>query len=96
MEKRTEQAGRLRAQAVTLENREMLTVSGVRNADEFNDTEITLITDCGTLHIDGENLHITKLNLDDGIVSVEGLVCGIVFDDDDREQSGGFFSRLFR
>jgi len=93
---RPELTKRLRSQAITLENREMLTVSGVRTVDEFNDVEITLETDCGMLHIDGEGLHITKLNSDDGIVLVEGNICGIVYDDDTSEQSGGFFSRLFR
>lgn len=95
MERSTEQLKKLRSQAVTLENRELLTVSGVRNVDEFNETDIALLTDCGTLHIDGDNLHITKLNLDDGIVSVEGTVCGIVFDDEPEER-GGIFSRLFK
>ena len=93
---RPEQTKRLRAQAVTLENREILSVSGVRNVDEFNDTEITLETDCGIMHIDGDALHITKLNLDDGIVSVEGNVCGIVFYDDTQTSPGSFFSRIFR
>ena len=86
---------RLRAQAITLENRELLSVSGVRNVEEFNDTEICLDTDCGILHIDGEELHITKLNLDDGIMLLEGRICGIVFEEE-QEERGGFFSRLLK
>ena len=95
MERRPDQIKRLRSQAITLENREMLTVSGVRNVADFNETDISLDTDCGMLHIDGDALHITKLNLDDGIVSVEGTVCGVVFEDEPEER-GNIFTRLFK
>ncbi|MBQ9949462.1 MAG: sporulation protein YabP [Clostridia bacterium] len=95
MERKPESIKRLRSQAVTLENREMLSVSGVRNVDEFNDTDICLDTDCGILHIDGGGLHITKLNLDDGIVLLEGNICGIVFEEE-AEERGGFFSKIFK
>ena len=86
---------RLRAQAITLENRELLSVTGVRNVDEFNDSEICLDTDCGVLHIDGAELHITKLNLDEGLVLLEGEICGIVFEEEQEERSS-LFTRLFR
>lgn len=95
MERKPDGTKRLRAQAITLENREMLSVSGVRNVDEFNETDICLDTDCGILHIDGDSLHITKLNLDDGIVLLEGNICGIVFEDEPQVRSG-LFSRLFK
>lgn len=95
MERKPELTKRLRAQAITLENRESLSVTGVRNVEEFNDTDICLDTDCGILHVDGNGLHITKLNLDDGIVLLEGSICGIVFEEDTQDR-GSVWSRLFK
>lgn len=95
MERKPELTRRLRMQAITLENRENLSVSGVRNVEEFNDTDICLETDCGILHIDGANLHITQLNSEDGIVLVEGNVCGIVFEDE-PEQGKSMWSKIFK
>ena len=94
MERRPETARRLRAQSITLENRENMSVTGVRNVNEFNDTDICLDTDCGVLHIDGE-LHITKLNLEDGVVMLEGNICGVVFEDEQEERTG-LWSRIFK
>ena len=95
MERRPETARRLRAQSITLENRENMSVTGVRNVNEFNDTDICLDTDCGVLHIDGEELHRTKLNLEDGVVMLEGNICGVVFEDEQEERTG-LWSRIFK
>ena len=46
----------------------------------------------------GIDLHISKLNLEDGQLIVEGEIIGIEYNDHDGlgGKSGGFFKKLFR
>ena len=87
---------RLRSHSVHLDNRELLSVTGVRDVGSFNEREVALTTDAGALTIEGVGLHITKLDLDDGQVMVEGEIGAIVYEDDVPEKKGSLFSRMFR
>ena len=80
---------RLRSHSIHIENRELMSITGVKDVMSFNENEIVLMSDGGGLTIDGNDLHITKLNLDDGqVVAVEY--------DDMPAQRGSLFSRMFR
>jgi sporulation protein YabP len=59
---------------VTITNREHVTVGGVIRVDSFDDQEIVIDTDLGSLNLKGEDLHIKSLDLDDGLLEVEGVV----------------------
>ena len=59
---------RIRSHSVHIEGRELMSVSGVKDVDCFNEAEIELLTDAGQLRIEGSGLHITKLSLDEGLV----------------------------
>ena len=81
------------AHRVTLENRERLTISGVEEVESFDEGTILLSTVLGDLEIQGEGLHIEKLSLDGGDLSVEGTVSALLYEPPDRER-GGFLRRL--
>lgn len=81
---------------VVLEERGVLSVTGVEEVERFDENEIVMSTVRGTLVVRGEELHIEKLSLDGGELRVEGSVDSLVYEDDGREERGGFFSRLFR
>lgn len=87
---------RLRSHCIHMDDRELLSVTGVRFVASFNDSEVVLTTDAGGLTIEGNGLHITKLDLDDGQVSVEGEIGAVIYDDDIPEKKGSIFSRMFR
>ncbi|HQA60546.1 MAG: sporulation protein YabP [Tepidanaerobacteraceae bacterium] len=57
---------------ITLTNRELLDVSGVLNVEKFTDEDVLLETDQGMLNIKGENMHMKQLNLDAGMIAIEG------------------------
>ncbi len=59
---------------VTITNREQVTIGGVIHVDSFDDQEIVVDTDLGTLNLKGEDLHIKQLNLDEGHLEIEGVV----------------------
>ena len=67
---------------VMLDNRGKLVMTGTEDVSGFNEeTEhkyyrelLYLKTSCGCLVIKGENLHIDKLNLETGDVSIDGKI----------------------
>lgn len=90
-----ENAMRIRSHAIRIDNRELMSVTGVKDVESFNEQEIRLVTEAGILHIEGMELHMTKLNLDDGQVIVEGEIIAMEYDEPLKER-GGMFSRIFR
>lgn len=88
----------LKNQNIILENREKLSISGVEQVDSFNENTITVLTNRGLLTIKGESLNISKLNLDDGNVIIEGSVTSMVYSDKGISSSkgNGILSKMFR
>lgn len=79
--------------ALTLENREHLSLSGISDVDSFNEEEIVAICSCGELTIKGELLHIEELNLETGCVSVSGKVTSLTYSE--KFSSSSLLKRLF-
>lgn len=75
-------------------DRRKATVYGVDELDSFNETEIVMATSEGTLTVEGENLHIEKLNLDDGQLVITGMITALLYTDPEPVAQGGFFNRL--
>lgn len=87
--------GRMRPHAIHIEGRSLTSVTGVKDVASFNEEEVDLITEAGSLTIEGIRLHITKLNLDEGQVVLEGEVVALEYSDA-PEARGNVFSRLFK
>lgn len=86
---------RPRSHAVHIENREFASLTGIKDVLSFNETEIVLLSDGGGMTIEGNELHITKLNLDEGQIIINGQICAIEYDDLPTPK-GSIFSRMFR
>lgn len=80
---------------IILEERKNMTVTGVSDIDSFDEETIIVFTDLGELTIRGYNLHINKIDVDDGELSVEGDIYSLAYSDQ-ASQKAGFFSKLFR
>ncbi|MBQ1351685.1 MAG: sporulation protein YabP [Oscillospiraceae bacterium] len=83
------------AHRLSLDERERLMVSGVEDVESFDETTIVMYTVRGTLVVRGTGLHIDKLSLDGGELSVEGTIDALLYEDQ-RRDNGSLFSRLFR
>lgn len=83
---------------VILENRKKLSVSGVDDVESFNDEEIVLHTEeQGVLVLKGSDLHINKLNVDSGDVSITGEINSMEYVAASLKSKGpGIFSKMFR
>ena len=78
-----------RSQNIILENREKLSISGVEHVDSFNDNTIVLATLKGGMIVKGASLNISKLNLEDGNVIIEGNINSVTYNNKDLSGSKG-------
>ena len=84
-------------QNLILENRNKLSVSGVKDVLSFDDQLVIMETDLGLLTVKGENLKINKLSIDTGDVIVEGEIGNLGYSDHSKKiQEGGLFSKIFK
>ncbi len=77
-----------------LDNRRKLMITGAEDVSGFNEETVSVKTTAGTLIIKGSGLHIEKLNLETGDVSVEGMINSMQYIGHDNSRSR--FSKLFR
>ena len=84
-------------QNLILENKEKLTITGVRDVLSFDDEIVILDTELGMLTIKGDNLKVNKLSIDTGDVILEGEVSNLNYSKDnfDKKQSN-FIGKLFK
>lgn len=80
---------------LVLEDRKMLTVSGVADVDSFDEETVIIFTDLGELTVRGSNLHINRLSVEVGELTVEGNISALIYSQE-AAKSGGFFSKVFR
>lgn len=85
---------------VSIDEREHTAIEGVLNVESFDDREIILETELGILTIRGEDLHIAKLDLDEGQFAVNGLVWSLEYSAVGQRgvkgKGKGLLDRLFR
>ena len=82
---------------ITLEDRERITMTGIIDVLSFDEESIIADTQRGMLVLKGNNLHIGKLNLDDGEVSVDGMLGSLEYNEGGMAKAkDSLFGRLFR
>lgn len=83
-----------RKHTLMLDNRSKLVLTGAEDVSGFNEETVSVKTTCGTLIIKGEKLHIDKLNLETGDVSIDGKINAMQYIGSDNSRSK--LSKLFR
>ena len=79
---------------IILEGRKVLRMSGVCDVDSFDEQTVIAFTNMGELTVRGEDIHISKLNIDTGELSLEGNFYTLSYTDSTKQ--GGFFAKLFK
>lgn len=75
------------------DKREGISISGVSDVVSFDEKGVVLETLCGSMAVEGEELHITTLNIGDGRVVIEGRINGVYYFENKPQQKRGLFSR---
>lgn len=83
---------------VNIEGKRRVSISAVEDIDSFNENEIIFLTAAGMMTISGQDLHISKLSLDEGLLIIDGEVYSVEYADleEERTQKSGFLSRVFK
>ena len=82
-------------QNIILEDRKTLSVSGVSDVDSFDEQTVTVFTELGELSVRGMDLHITKLSVETGELTLDGRIDALIYTQE-QPKTGGFFARMFR
>ncbi len=80
---------------LSVENRERLNATGVLDVDSFDEKTVVILTNMGVLTVEGENLHINRLNVENGDIAIEGQIDRFGYADL-KEKGGNLFKGLFR
>lgn len=78
---------------IVIRDRRLAELTGITNVDNFDDGVVVAYTDFGELIIRGTELHVCQLDLDCGVLSVEGRIDSLTYSD---VKKGGFWGRLLR
>ena len=86
---------RPRSHSIHVDNRMRISITGVMDVVNFNEQDVLLLTEAGPLNIAGNNLHLSRLNLEDGQICVEGELISMEYEADEPEKRG-LFGRVLR
>lgn len=85
--------------SVLIEDRCRIKINCVEDVESFNEEKVVVYTAMGVMIISGYNFKVSKLNVDDGQLIIDGEIDKVeymeVVHDDPRDNSG-FFGKLFK
>jgi len=86
----------MESHVVNIDNRERVSVTDVTDIESFNEEIILIALKNGGLIIRGENLHIQKLDLEEGRVLISGAIGSAVYTEKRDRQEKGFLKRILK
>ena len=92
-----EKAGKI-THKLCLTDRNRGTITGVRDVNSFDEKEISLVSEAGVLSVKGENLHVTRLDLEKQEVDIAGKVDSLIYSQGTARAKGGegILKRMFQ
>ncbi len=73
---------RVKKHSISLVDRENLYITGVLDVISFDEELVIAETEKGVILVRGEDLHISRLNLENNELNVQGYVHGINYEDE--------------
>lgn len=85
-------------QNIFVENREKISITNVEEVENFNEDIIVVLTARGLVTVKGSNLHIKKLDLEEGNVIIKGVIDALNYTNKESmgEKGKGLFSKVFK
>lgn len=80
---------------VILQDRRTMEITGVTDIESFDEETVAVFTEAGELILRGSGLHIQKIDVESGNLSLEGTLQSLEYTDD-LLQRGNLWTRLFR
>ena len=79
---------------LTLVNRKILNLTGIERVVGISDSELLVEVDGVALSVQGSNMEVKKLDVESGILEIEGLINNIKYFD--KKQKLNFIKRIFK
>ena len=80
---------------VTLRNRKRIDLTSIKSIERFDQEEFFIHTSQGHLLIRGEQLRIIQLDVDKGLLSLEGEIKLLQYDEEESPLSKSLLHKLF-
>ncbi|HWL25025.1 MAG TPA: sporulation protein YabP [Ureibacillus sp.] len=80
---------------LTVRNKKRMDMTAVKEIERFDQEEFYVKTSQGNILIRGEELKIVHLDVDKGLLTLEGNVKLLQYDDEENGLSKGFLHKLF-
>lgn len=80
--------------SVLLEKRSRLVLTGISEIKSFQESAAEFHTNTGILQITGENMHMERLDLEQGEVELKGNFVSLYYPEENKEKPRGFWGRL--
>lgn len=79
---------------ITIENRERVLLNGIVSVERFDDREIFARCEHCSVSVYGQNLRINRLDLDNGVLVINGFISGCEYAD--KKEREGLFTKIFK
>lgn len=87
-----------RMHKVSMTNRRLCVINGVKDVMSFDVQEVRLETELGMLQIKGEDLHVSRLTLERGEIDIDGRIDSFIYMDEGGMggKKESLWERMFR
>lgn len=88
----------IRPHSCTMQNRQDVKLTGIREVVSFDENQVVLDTDLGLLTITGKELRVGRLTVEKGEVDLTGSVDSLTYSSNEAYRRAGesLFARLFK
>ena len=76
-----------------LKGRKHVDITGVKEVVSFDSSSVVLVTDCGELTLEGNEIKVGTLDTDRGVVAVDGKICALYYSDESKRGRTRLFGR---
>lgn len=82
---------------ISIRDRKHIDISGVKEVVSFDDTSVVMVTVGGDMTVEGDNLKIGVLDTDRGLVSIDGKISALLYEDESStDGKKGILGKIFR
>ena len=87
---------KVKSSLVKIENRKNCILEGVSKIDSFDDKEFLIDTVEGYLHIKGSGLSLGNMNMEEGLLTIQGKIDSLTYLNKTNTKEKNFFKKLFK
>ena len=82
-----------KSHSVSIQNRESIELTGIRDVSSFNEEEVNASCESGSVLIKGSHLLVETLDLENGILRVNGRITALVYSE--KVNKTKIFGKIF-